>query len=182
MRIIKTATVAVLLLSFMVPLLSIGTTQACWWRRPLRATMNLDLSHARPVIEGEPGYDPALGEEQVAMLTWTGSISGGINGYMRFFLTNYQLEGKNNEWGHFWEVWQIFDEEGGLLLMEGYDEGYTHQAEGFYAMVGRVTYTSPEFARWQGHIVFMHGIISPPPGEWATNPDIPEAPGRFNVF
>lgn len=182
-HIIKTTSIALLILSFLVPLVSIGATQACWWRQPLRARMDLDLGNMRPVGPGEPGYIPGLPpKDQVAALTWTGFISGGINGYMRFFLMNYIVEGENGEWGHFFEVWQIFDEEGGELLMEGYDEGYTHQPTGKYAMIGPVTYTSSEFARWQGHVVFRHGTISPPPAEWETNPAIPVAPGRFCIF
>lgn len=180
-QVIKTATLSFLILSLIIPMVAIGSAQACWWRRSLRANLGLDLSNARPVVEGEPGYDPDL-EEQTAMMTWTGSISGDINGYMRFYLTNYIVEGENGEWGHFYEVWQIFDEEGGTLLMEGYDEGYTHQPTGYYAMVGRVTETGPGYSRWHGHVVFMHGRITPPPAEWGTNPDLPVAPGYFRVF
>ena len=166
----------------MVPLLSIGTAQAFGWQKPLRATMNLSLANMRPVEPGEPGY----GGDFPALLTWDGYISGGINGYMRFFLINYQLEGLNNDFGHFWEVWQIWDENpatnpDAILFMEGKDEGKTHQLTGGYWMVGQVTYTSPVWACWQGHFVFMSGTIIPPPAEWG-GPEIPIAPGRFNVF
>ena len=179
LRIVRTVTATLIVLSLIVPLFSISTAQACWWRKPLRGDMNLSLQ-ARPAEPGEPGYDPD--PEKNALRTWAGFISGDINGEMQFFLTNYIVEGENGEWGHFYEVWQIYDETGTTLLMEGYDEGYTHQPTGKYAMIGRVTYASHEFARWQGHVVFMYGTITPPPAEWGTNPELPVAPGKFIVF
>ncbi len=159
----------------MIPLITIGATQACWWRKPLRAELDLNLDKM-----GEEFYEGGI-------QTWTGYISGGINGYMRFFLMEMTYEGPNGEWGHFKEIWQIFDEEGGTLLMQGYDEGYTHQPTGYYAMTGRVTDTSSKYAKWDGHIVFMHGRIIPPPAEWPpadTWPPFPvaEAPGYFHLF
>ena len=178
MRVIKKGTDAVLIQSFIKTLLSIGRTQACWCRRPLSARMDISLQ-ARPTEPGEPGYDPDPNKN--GLRTWEGAIRGGINGRIQFFLTNFVLEGSNNEWGHFWEIWQIHDENG-VLLMEGYDEGYTHQTKGYYGMVGKVTYASPEFARWQGQTLFMHGKISPLAAEWETCPEIPFASGKLYVF
>ncbi|MFX0079628.1 MAG: hypothetical protein ACFE8O_10360 [Candidatus Hermodarchaeota archaeon] len=178
MRVIETANVAVLIQSFIETLLSIGTTQACWWRRPLFAEMDVSL-RVRPAEPSEPGYDSNPNKN--ALRTWEGAISGDINGQILFSLTNFIVEGPNNEWGHFWEISQIHDENG-VLLMETYNEGYTHQTKGYYGIVGKVTYTSPEFARWQGHTVFMHGKISPRPAKWQTSSEIPIAPGKFYVF
>jgi hypothetical protein len=179
-QVIKTATISLLILSLVVPLFAIGSAQACWWRRPLRAKLDLNLDKI-----GQPSAQaPELPDGSIQ--TWTGYISGGINGYMRFYLLSMEPAGPNDELGNFVEIWQIFDKDPDVhpdakLLMQGEDEGYTHQASGYYAMTGSVTYTSPEYAKWDGHVVLMYGRISPPPAEWGTIP-VAEAPGYFWVF
>ncbi len=150
----------------MIPLLSIGTTQACW-RRPLRGTMDLTAAGFIPSGPEDPGYPEST-------LNWDGSISGGINGRMRFWGLLLEPAGRNGDWLHFKEIWQILDSDTDEVLLQGYDEGYVAPS-GRYAMVGRVTIASEDYEHLVSHFVLMYGIIY-------FDMDPFTAPGTFIVF
>ncbi|MFX1509546.1 MAG: hypothetical protein ACFFBR_04475 [Promethearchaeota archaeon] len=156
-----------LILSLMVPLFSIGATQACRWRGPTIGNMDLAFL-GRQSESGDPGYPDSV-------LTWDGTISRDVTGHMIFWLLKFEMEGPNQDWTHFWEIWQIFDD-AGTLLMQGNDEGYA-APNGKYAMIGRVTYATGPYSRLEDHIVFMYGTI-----DWVIPFMEGTAPGTFIVF
>jgi hypothetical protein len=118
--------------------------------KPLQCTMDL--------IKDSSGPPPPAGGHN----TWTGTVSGDIEGNIYFYKTDAKLVGQAK---HFWEVWLITDAEDNMLLM-GTDKGVVSLANLEYRMNGVVTDAAPEYAHLIGRNVYMGGEITtmgPPP-------------------
>jgi hypothetical protein len=134
--------------------------------------MTIAVAYAKPLYGSMALYKPPIGPTHPAgPLSWSGTITGDINGNMYFYKTA-GLEIGNTK--HFWEVWLITDENDNMLLT-GTDKGVVTIANWKYRMNGEVTDAAPEYAHLIGHQVHMSGIII---HHSATEK---EAPGTFRV-
>jgi len=144
-----------------------------------RLTVLLVLAFALvlvPAVSAQP-MKPLRGEMELfftgpANPLWTGTISGDINGDMYFYATGSKDVGQVH---HFWEVWNITNGDGDLLI--GTDKGVVSWKNGEYRMNGVVTEATGNWAYLEGHRVHMSGYITfdPATGLPAT------APGTFRV-
>jgi hypothetical protein len=94
--------------------------------------------------------------------TWSGTVSGDIEGNIYFYKTAGKLVGQAN---HFVEVWLITDAEDNMLLM-GTDKGVVSLANLSYRMSGVVTDAASGYEHLIGRNVYMGGAITsmgPPP-------------------
>ena len=93
--------------------------------------------------------------------TWSGTISGIIEGNIYFYKTGGKLVGQAN---HFSEVWLITDDENNMLLM-GTDKGVVSLKSFSFRMSGVVTDADPQYESLIGRNVYMSGdiIFSAPP-------------------
>lgn len=93
--------------------------------------------------------------------TWSGTVSGDIEGNIYFYKTGGKLVGEAN---HFEEVWLITDSGGNMLLM-GTDKGVVSLKSFSYRMSGIVTDAAPEYESLIGRNVYMSGdiVFSAPP-------------------
>ena len=134
--------------------------------------MTIAVAYAKPLYGTMALYKPPIGPPHPAgPLSWSGAITGDINGNMYFYKTA-GLEIGNTK--HFWEVWLITDDQGNMLLT-GTDKGVVTIANWKYRMNGEVTDAAPEYAHLIGHQVHMSGIII------HTSATEKEAPGTFRV-
>lgn len=101
--------------------------------------------------------------------TWSGTISGDIDGNIYFYKTGGKRVGQAS---HFEEVWLITDSEYNMLLM-GTDHGVVSIQSDSYRMSGVITDAAPQYASLIGRNVYMGGDII-----WETPP---LAPGIFRV-
>jgi len=101
--------------------------------------------------------------------TWSGTISGYIEGNIYFYKTGGKLVGQAN---HFSEVWLITDGAGNTLLM-GIDKGVVSLKSFSYRMSGIVIGAAEQYQHLKGRSVYMSGdiVFSAPP----------EATGIFRV-
>jgi hypothetical protein len=90
-------------------------------------------------------------------LSWSGTISGDINGNIYFYKTGSKVVGQAK---HFWEVWLITDAQGDMLLM-GTDEGVVSVANLKFRMNGVVTDAAPRYEHLNGRNVHMSGQVIP---------------------
>ncbi len=101
--------------------------------------------------------------------TWSGTVSGYIEGNIYFYKTGGKRVGQAN---HFSEVWLITDDSGNTLLM-GTDKGVVSLKSYSYRMSGVVIGAASQYQHLKGRKVYMSGeiIFSAPP----------EATGIFRV-
>ena len=125
--------------------------------KPLMCTMDLIKVHTGPP---HPEWGPN---------TWSGTISGDIEGNIYFYKTEGKLVGQAN---HYWEVWLITDDDDNMLLM-GTDKGVVSLKNLKYRMSGVVTDAAPQYEHLIGRNVYMSGEVIPL--------DPPEGPGIFRV-
>ena len=137
------------------------------------ALTSLAVAYAKPLYGTMALYKPATGPPPPAggTLSWSGTITGDINGNMYFYKTAGLQIGNTK---HFWEVWLITDENDNMLLM-GTDKGVVTIANWKYRMNGEVTDAAPEYAHLIGHQVHMSGIVI------HYSATVKEAPGTFRV-
>ena len=137
------------------------------------ALTSLAVAYAKPLYGTMALYKPPIGPEhpEWGPLSWSGTITGDINGNMYFYKTAGLEVGETK---HFWEVWLITDEQGDMLLM-GTDKGVVTIANWKYRMNGEVTDAAPEYAHLIGHQVHMSGIVI------HHSATVKEAPGTFRV-
>jgi len=132
-----------ILLALALALTSILATSATTNARPLVCTMDLiKISLGPPHPEWGPN-------------TWSGTISGIIEGNIYFYKTGGKLVGQAN---HFEEVWLITDDEYNMILM-GTDEGVVSLKSFSYRMSGVVTDAAPQCESLIGRKVYMRGDI-----------------------
>jgi hypothetical protein len=145
------------LLALALALTSVLMTAAIVNARPLYCTMELVKT---PLGPPHPEWGPN---------TWSGTISGEIEGYIHFYKTGGKLVGQAN---HFSEVWLIMDDEDNMLLM-GTDKGVVSLKSFSYRMSGVVTDAAQQYESLIGRNVYMRGDI--------TFLTPPEATGIFRV-
>jgi hypothetical protein len=145
------------LLVLALALTSVLTTIAIVNAKPLRSAMDLIKL---PLGPPHPEWGPN---------TWSGTISGEIEGNIYFYKTGGKLVGQAN---HFSEVWLITDDEDNTLLM-GTDKGVVSLKSFSYRMSGVVTDAAPQYESLIGRKVYMRGDI------YFLTPPI--APGIFRV-
>ena len=125
--------------------------------RPVYSTMDLIKV---PLGPPHPEWGPN---------TWSGTVSGDIDGNIYFYKTGGKLVGQAN---HFEEVWLITDSQDNMLLM-GTDKGVVSLKSFSYRMSGVVTGAAPQYESLIGRNMHMSGeIIFQTP---------PLAPGIFRV-
>jgi hypothetical protein len=146
------------LLVLALVLTSVFMTAVIVKAKPLSCTMDLIKL---PLGPPHPEWGPN---------TWSGTISGDIDGNIYFYKTAGKIVGQAR---HFWEVWLITDDEDNMLLM-GTDKGVVSSKNGKFRMSGVVTDAVPQFEYLIGRNVYMCGEIIP-----LTAP--PEADGIFRV-
>ncbi len=125
--------------------------------RPIYSTMDLIKL---PLGPPHPEWGPN---------TWSGTVSGAIEGNIYFYKTAGKLVGEAN---HFEEVWLITDSDNNMLLM-GTDHGVVSLKSFSYRMSGVVTDAAPQYESLIGRNMYMSGEII------FQNP--PLAPGIFRV-
>ena len=119
--------------------------------------MTAVIVKAKPLYGDMELFKPPSGPShpEWGPLSWSGTISGDIDGNMYFYKTGSKVVGQAK---HFWEVWLITNDQGNLLLM-GTDEGVVSVANLEFRMNGVVTGAAPEYEHLLGRNVHMSGII-----------------------
>ena len=135
--------------------------------------MTVTAVNAKPLYGEMALYKPPVGppHPEWGPLSWSGTISGDINGNIYFYKTGSKVVGNVK---HFWEVWLITDESGDMLLM-GTDRGVVSLANMKYRMNGEVTDAAPQYEGLIGRNVHMSGIVI------SISPTVKQAPGEFRV-
>ncbi len=150
-------------LVFTLALVPAGMAQA---KKPLIGAMDLTfVGHLGPIFDGEG-----------RLLTWVGTISGDINGAMKFW--GVLGTPTTGQVFHFIERWEIWD--GEELLLAGDDAGTVtvrHAKNTNYRMNGEVLEASGDFSNLIGRHVHMSGHII-----WAIPGLLPgTGPGIFRI-
>lgn len=129
--------------------------------------------NAMPLYGEMALFKPAIGppKPEWGPLSWSGTISGDINGNIYFYKTGSKIVGDVK---HFWEVWLITDDNGDMLLM-GTDQGVVSLANMKYRMNGVVTDAASQYEHLIGHSVHMSGVVI------SISSTVKEAPGEFRV-
>jgi len=99
----------------------------------------------------------------VSPYTWTGRVSGDINGEIHITLANPpRFTGKTE---HFYEIWEIVTDDGHVI--RGYDEGVWHFSNFKWVANGKVTYVTGEWSYLVGYNMHYSGTTTElpvPPG------------------
>lgn len=135
--------------------------------------MTVIAVNAKPLYGEMALFKPPIGPShpEWGPLSWSGTISGDINGKIYFYKTGSKVVGNVK---HFWEVWLITDDVGDMLLM-GTDKGVVSLANMKYRMNGEVTGAAPQYVHLIGRNVHMSGCVI------SISPTVKHAPGDFRV-
>jgi len=135
--------------------------------------MTVFTVNAEPLYAEIALFKPPVGPShpEWGPLSWSGTISGDIDGNIYFYKTGSKVVGNVK---HFWEVWLITDETGDMLLM-GTDKGVVSLANMKYRMNGAVTDAASQYEHLIGRNVHMSGIVI------SISPTEKQAPGIFRV-
>lgn len=131
------------LLVLAMALTSVLTTVVIVNSKPVTCTMDLVKL---PLGPPHPEWGPN---------TWSGTISGYIEGDIYFYKTGGELLGQAN---HFSEVWLIMD--GDEILLMGIDKGVVSLKSFSYRMSGVVIGAASQYRHLIGHNVYMSGDIT----------------------
>jgi len=118
------------------------------------APLNASLEY---VFVGDQGTFDADGR----LLAWEGVTSGDIEGVIRWWMVWPFLS--TGQVTHFEERWEVLDETGTILLLEGFNAGTTTNRpgkSGVWRSNGVVTYTNPaypELIHWHGRHMHESG-------------------------
>lgn len=115
------------------------------------------------------------------LLAWEGTTSGDIEGKIRWWMVvPFSVTGQVT---HFVEKWQILDDAGLVVILEGYNAGTTTNRpgkSGVWRSNGIVTYVNPDFpelAEWLGRHMHESGEFS-----WIVPGEFPfEGTGIFRT-
>ena len=97
------------------------------------------------------------------LLAWEGFLSGDIAGMIRLWMVVPFLS--TGQVTHFEERWEVLDDSGRILLLEGYNAGTTTNRpnkSGVWRSNGIVTYANPDYpelARWYGRNMYESGEL-----------------------
>jgi hypothetical protein len=118
-------------------------------------------------------YKPPTGPEhsEWGTLSWSGTISGEINGNIYFYNSGRIVVGDVK---HFWEVWFITDDTGDMLLL-GTDKGVVSLDNMQFRMNGEVIDAAPQYEHLIGRNVHMSGTVI------SLGSGAKQAPGEFQV-
>ena len=135
---------SVVLAALTIIMVFIPTAQAKQYGSTVELSFNPDFSETEPI--------------------WVGTISGEIDGTMKFWATGPD---PTKDLGHppgfpwqvhfFTEYWEITDGDGDLIA--GIDNGNTGYSNWKYRMNGVVTEATGKYVDLVGHRVHMHGQI-----------------------
>ena len=113
-------------------------------------------------------FNPAFWDNPVENTIWEGTISGDIDGTMKFWATGPDpAKDLGNPPTFFWQVhffteyWEITTEDG---MIGGIDKGNTGYSNWKFRMNGEVTVATGIYADLVGHKVHMNGQIEWTPG------------------
>jgi hypothetical protein len=136
--------------------------------------MTVIAVNAKPLYGEMALFKPPIGPPHPDgySLSWSGTISGDINGKIYFYNTGRVIVGNVK---HFWEVWLITDDSGNMLL-KGTDKGVVSLANMKFRMNGEVTDAASQYEHLIGRNVHMSGYVI------SISQTVKQAPGVFRVM